>query len=292
VTTASLALPVARLGWRRIAPWLATGLAFSVLFAEPFTLLVRDWWHDPEAQHGLLLGPVAVFVAWRRGLAPGARAQPALGLGLLASAVALRYAAGLAAELFTLRLSMVAALVALVVFAWGVRQAVHWWLPFTLLVLSVPLPAVVINSLALPLQFQASALGAALLEWRHVPVHLAGNVIQLPDRALFVTEACSGLRSLSALVALGVVVGGLWHRSPWSRVTLVLLAIATAIILNGVRIFLTGYIAFWIDPTLVDGFLHYTEGWAVFLAALGFLAAFSLVLRQLEARGRGVKCST
>jgi EpsI family protein len=32
---------------------------------------------------------------------------------------------------------------------------------------------------------------------RHVPVRLAGNVIQLPGRTLFVTEACSGLRSLT-----------------------------------------------------------------------------------------------
>ena len=44
-------------------------------------------------------------------------------------------------------------------------------------------------------------MGAALLEWRNIPVELNGNVIQVPGRQLFVTEACSGLRSLTALVS-------------------------------------------------------------------------------------------
>ncbi len=285
MTAAAVAFRVPRPDWRPLAPWLATGLAFAVLFAQPFTLLLRDWWHDPEAGHGLLLGPVAILLAWRRGRADGARAQPGLGLLLLAAAVLLRYASGLAAELFTMRLSMVVAVAGLVVFACGIRQVLHWWLSLALLVLSIPLPAVVVNSLALPLQFQASALGATLLDWRHVPVQLAGNVIQLPGRTLFVTEACSGLRSLTALIALSVLIGGLWHRATWTRLALVILAIPIAIVLNGLRVFLTGYLSFWVDPGLVDGFLHYTEGWAIFIVAMMLLAVLSWLLRGLEQRG-------
>lgn len=287
MTATPLALAVPRPDWKALAPWLAAGLLFAILFAQPFGTLVRDWWHDPEAGHGLLLGPLALVLAWRRGRVAGARPQPGLGLLLLGGAVALRYLSGLAAELFTMRLSMVGAAAGLVVFALGVRQLVHWWLPFTLFVLSIPLPAVVIGSLALPLQFKASALGAVLLESRHVPVQLTGNIIHLPGRSLFVTEACSGLRSLMALLALGVLLAGLWHRSPWSRIALVAAAIPIAILLNGMRVFLTGYLSYWVNPALADGFLHYTEGWTVFLLAFGLLAAISWLLRQLERRGLG-----
>ncbi len=288
MTAAPLALRPPRIDWRSAAPWLATGLAFAVLFAQPLATLVRDWWSDPDAGHGLLLGPLAVVLAWRRGRAPSARAQPVLGLAILAGAVLLRYMAGLAAEPFTLRFSMLAAAAGLVVFISGLRQVVHWWLPLALLVLSIPLPGMVLGSVALPLQYRASQLGAALLEWRHVPVLLAGNVIHLPDRALFVTEACSGLRSLTALLALAVLVGGLWHRSPWSRIALVAAALPVAILLNGLRVFLTGYLAYWVNPGLVDGFLHYSEGWAIFLVALALLAALSWLLRRLERRGAAV----
>ena len=288
MAAAPLALRPPRIEWRSAAPWLATGLAFALLFGQPLATLVRDWWSDPDAGHGLLLGPLAIVLAWRRGRAPSARAQPALGLAILGGAVLLRYLAGLAAEPFTLRFSMLTAAASLVVFLSGLRQLIHWWLPLTLLVLSIPLPAMVLGSVALPLQYRASQLGAALLEWRHVPVLLAGNVIHLPDRALFVTEACSGLRSLTALLALAVLVGGLWHRSTWSRIALVAAALPVAILLNGLRVFLTGYLAYWVNPALVDGFLHYSEGWAIFLVALAILAGLSWLLRRLERRGAAV----
>jgi len=176
-------------------PFVATCLAFAILFAKPFVLLLHDWWHLPEAGHGLLLAPVAIWLAWRTGIAANATPNRALGLTLLIVAVLIRAAAGLAAELFTMRASMVMALGALTVYQFGFRQLLRWWLPFALICLSIPLPELVTQALALPLQFKASQMGASLLEMRNVPVQLSGNVILLPGRQLFVTEACSGLRS-------------------------------------------------------------------------------------------------
>jgi len=269
---------------KTLAPLLFTGLAFFVLFWQPVVTLLRDWWSHPEAGHGLLLGPLAVFLAWRRGLTPDAKGQPALGLVLLAGAVALRYLSGLAAELFTMRMSLLAGAAALIVYAYGMRQLLHWWLPGLLLVLSVPIPAVLVGSVAFPLQLEASQLGAGLLRWRHVPVALAGNVIHLPGRALFITEACSGLRSLTALLSLGLLVGALWLRSTWARVVLIAVAIPVAVVLNGVRIFLTGFLYYYIDPRLGEGFMHYTQGWGFFLVALVCLGVMAVLLSELEQR--------
>jgi exosortase len=266
------------------APEILAGVAFAVLFAQPFATLVRDWWNDPDAGHGLLLFPVALYLAWRRGRHPAARPQPILGMGLLLGALLVRYLSGLAAELFTMRFSMLGAAAALVVFTLGVRQLLHWWLPTVLLALSIPLPAVVTGTLALPLQLKASQLGAWLLESRDVPVKLAGNVIHLPGRSLFVTEACSGLRSLTALLALGLLTGGMWLRSPWSRAALVAAAIPVAIMLNGVRIFLTGFFVQYVNPKLADGFMHYTEGWVIFVVAFLILGAATWGLYRLERR--------
>src|SRR6185436_13872191 len=134
-----------------------------------------------------------------------------------------------------------------------------------------PIPAVILNSLALPLQLKASAIGAALLRSRHVPVLLEGNVLRLPGRSLFVTEACSGLRSLTALIALGVLVGGMWLRTPWARVVLVATAIPVAMVVNALRVFLTGFLLYFVDPRLAEGFTHYTEGWVLFVVAFGAL---------------------
>jgi exosortase len=268
------------------APLLVAGLAFIVCFWRPIVTLGRDWWTDPDAGHGLLLFPVAGYLAWKSGFVAEPRPQRAWGLSLLALSVLLRFVSGLAAELFTMRMSLVGATMGLVFYVYGVRQVLRWWLPWLLVLLSVPLPAVVLGSLALPLQLMASRWGASLLELRSVPVHLAGNVIQLPGQSLFVTEACSGLRSLTALIALGVLVGGLWLRSPWSRVILVLLAIPVAMGLNAIRVFLTGFLVFYVAPSLAEGFIHMTEGWVIFVVAFAILGAVALGLATLERRTR------
>lgn len=264
--------------------------AFALLYAAPLAALAGDWWSDPDAGHGLLLAPLAVWLAWRRGRAPGARPQPVLGSLLLVGAVSLAALARLAAEVFSLRVSLLAAAAGLTIAFLGVRQLLHGWLPATLLALSIPLPAVVLGSLALPLQLVASEIGAKLLEWRQVPVLLSGNVLLLPGRSLFVTEACSGLRSLTALIALGLLIGAWWLR-PWPlRLLLVCLTIPVAILVNGVRVFLTGFLVFYVDPALGDDVMHLTEGWLLFLMAFAILFGAALALERLQGlvRGRGV----
>lgn len=253
----------------------------AVLFLEPMQTLLSDWWNDPDAAHGLLLAPLAVVFAWK---AREDQVAPAhtLGIVVLFTAVGLRYVSGLAAEMFTLRLSMILAMIGLVLWYRGLAQLKKWWLPATLLVFSIPLPDLVLSRIALPLQLIASQMGASLLEWRDIPVVLAGNVIHLPGRSLFVTEACSGLRSLTSLLALGILMGGLFLRLPRSRIVLIALTIPVAIALNGFRVFLTGFLVVFVAPEAGEGFMHMSEGWAIFVVAFAMLYVISVGLGRLE----------
>jgi exosortase len=268
----------------RALPALLTAIAFALLFAQPMYLLVRDWWTLPEAGHGLLLAPVAVWLAWKSGIRRDAVGNVALGIAMLLLAVVIRYLAGLAAELFSMRASIVLALGGLTVYHYGFRQLLHWWLPFLLACLAIPLPELVTQALALPLQFRASEMGAALLRWREIPVLLTGNVIRIPGHELFVTEACSGLRSLTALLSLAVLMGGLMLKHPIARILLVALAVPIAIVINGVRVFLTGFLVFFVDPKLGEGFMHVTEGWLLFIVSFTCIAALAWLAAASERR--------
>ena len=263
---------------------LVTAALFAFLFARPAYLLVRDWWTNPEAGHGLLLAPLALWFAYKSGVRPDARPNRAVGAALIVAAVGFRWLADLAAELFVMRGSMLLALAGLVVWHYGVRQLVRWWLPFALVALSIPLPDVILNRIALPLQFIASKIGASLLAWRQIPVMLTGNVIRIPHHELFVAEACSGLRSLTALISLGVLLGAIVLRHPLSRIFLIAAVIPVAIVLNGVRVFLTGFLVYFVDPALGEGFMHVTEGMLVFIVAFAILGAIAFGVGAIEQR--------
>jgi exosortase len=275
----SLAIPRAD----EAAPLALTAVGFAVLSFYPLTTLVRDWWQSAEPGFGLLLTIVALWLAWRAGRNPAARAQPALGVAILVAGVLLRYASGVATEFFTLRVSVLAVLVGLTVFHAGVRQVLHWWLPFALVFLSIPLPELVTQSLAMPLQVKASQLGVALLEMRHVPVRLSGNVIRFPGHELSVAEACSGLRSVTGLLGVTVLCGTLLLRTLAGRSLLLLSVIPVAIVVNGLRVFFTGFLIVFAEPALGTGFMHVTQGWLLFLvtlAALGVVAAMVLIAER------------
>ena len=259
-----------------------TAVLFGILFAKPAQLLGVAWWGDPNSGHGLLLAPLSLWLAWKSGVSPKAKPQPVLGLLMLLAAVVARYAADLAAELFVMRCSMLLAAGGLVVFTAGIRQLLHWWLPFTLLTLSIPIPEVILNTIALPLQFNASKIGAALLRMRDIPIRLSGNVIQMPGQQLFVAEACSGLRSLTALLSLGVLLGALFLRAWPLRILLIALTIPIAIIINGVRIFATGFLVYFVSPEMGAGFMHTSEGMVMFGGAFLITGLITWVMSKGE----------
>ncbi len=265
-----------------LAAYALTAALFVALFAKPAALLVDAWWNDPNSGHGLLLVPLSLWFAYSRGRHAKAAPQRMLGLGILVTAIVFRYAADLAAELFVMRGSMIMALAGLTVFYAGFRQLIFWWLPFTLVSLSVPIPEVILNTVALPLQFTASKIGASLLEWRKIPVLMTGNVIRIPGQELFVAEACSGLRSLTALLSLGVLLGALFLQTVPARLLLVLVAIPIAILINGFRVFLTGFLVLFVSPEMGEGFMHTSEGMMMFGGAFLLTSLVAWLLGLIE----------
>ncbi len=73
-----------------------------------------------------------------------------------------------------------------------------------------------------------------------IPALREGNIIHLANTQLFVAEACSGLRSLTALITLGVIFAYFFRKSTAERIIIVLSAIPIAILVNAFRVALTG----------------------------------------------------
>src|SRR5207248_2451714 len=139
--------------------------------------------------------------------------------------------------------------------------------PLAFLLLMIPLPAIIFNQIAFPLQITASRVGELAMTAANVPVLREGNVLILPNTTLEVAEACSGIRSLISLVTLGIMFGYFTDPRGWVRTAIVASTIPVAILANGARVAGTGMLAHWWGPDAAQGFFHEFSGWVVFIVA-------------------------
>ena len=133
-------------------------------------------------------------------------APSAAGLAGAAVSIALLLVGTLGAELFLTRASLLLFIASSVVFLFGWQHLRGVAFPFAILALSIPIPALLMTHITLPLQFAASAAAETTLSAVHIPVLREGNVLVLPDATLQVAEACSGVRSMMSLLVLAVLV--------------------------------------------------------------------------------------
>ncbi|HEX7176545.1 MAG TPA: exosortase/archaeosortase family protein [Pyrinomonadaceae bacterium] len=272
------------------------------------------WWTDENYSHGLLVPFIIGYILWseRTRLARDAgRPWPALGLAGAACALAALWAGVAGAELFVQRMSLVLLLASVAVYFWGGRILRVVVVPLLLLALAIPIPTIVFNKVAFPLQLFASRCAVWAMRAFDIPVLREGNIIEflplnsMTTKKLEVVEACSGIRSLMTLVTLAVVYAyftspksdggddGGNSRSWYARnfkvlraVLIVLAAVPIAILTNAGRVSGTGVLARYYGTEVADGFFHSFSGWVVYVVAFLLLFAFGWLIDRFDP-GRG-----
>jgi exosortase len=249
--------------------------AIAIIYHGILAALVLDWWNDPNFSHGFVMPVFSLFVAWqqRKKLAALPLAPSWFGLVVIAGALTVLIVGVLGAELFLSRSSLVLLLGGLIIYFAGWRHFHALLFAWGVLFLMIPIPVIVFNEIAFPLQFLASQLATWLLAVLGVPVLREGNVIHLPVMSLEVVEACSGIRSLVSLTALAVIYGYFVEKRNLWRVALVIGAIPIAVAANGLRIMGTGLVVQYWDPQKGEGFFHTFSGWIIFVLSLAMLFA-------------------
>jgi exosortase len=143
----------------------------------------------------------------------------------------------------------------------------------------IPVPSYAVGQVSWKLQAGASAISSVVLRVLDVPVFQDGNLLTLPNYVLEVKQACSGSRSVFALLVLALTLALSVERQWWVRVLLVAAAPVLAVIANVVRIVGTGLIARHWGSLAADESLHTMWGILVFLIAAGGLLGFQRLLR-------------
>jgi exosortase len=280
----ALAFPVMGVPDRRW-DWLAWCIVLvcllGFLYASILLGLMAQWWSDPDYGHGFFVPLFSAYILWRQRSRILSTESCPNNFGLLVTigSICLLFLGSLGAELFVSRISLLFLCAGLILFlaGWKALRAIAF--PLAFLSFMIPLPAIIYNEIAFPLQLLASRLASTWLELVRVPVLRDGNVLVMSNYSLEVVEACSGIRSLVSLVALAVAYGYLAERRKWVRLALAVVMVPSAILTNAIRIAIAGVSAHRFGPLAAAGFLHEFSGWLLFVTALGLLFVAHAILR-------------
>ncbi len=260
--SAALSQPIA---WR-----LAIGLVFLLLLCYWQTISATAilLTASEDMAHGFFAPFLAGFLLWsnRSRLAVGAPslwALPLLGLGAL-----LAVPASLGASTTISRFGLLLSLAGCTLVFGGIPLLKAVRFPLALLLYTFPIPGVLYGEITLPLQLLASRLAEVSFELLGYSVLREGNIIELSNQKLSVVEACSGLRSLVTLSFFTAAYAYLLESRNWVRTLLFLAANPSAILINAMRITLTGVLG-KVNPAWTKGTVHDITGWGCF--AIGFV---------------------
>ena len=244
-------------------------------------LIVYQGWTDPNWSHAFVIPFISLYLLqlrqeeWQaRPVSAGWWGVPVMLLGMAGDALGLYVHSSM-----VLGYSMVLTLGGLVLLVAGWPRMKVLWLPVAYLLFMVKITlfwdpiaqflqrlaavaaAQTVSVAGLPLQIEADAIGTRLLLYR------AGAAVQ---PVLSVDEACSGLRMLMAMIALSVALAFAAPRRWWARLALILLAVPVAVLVNVVRIAITGLLAPFF-PKLCQGLNHELLGLLMVVPALALL---------------------
>ncbi len=271
----------------RVALWAgAAGLLLAALAWAYWPIIVRlagDLSHDDNYSIGQLVPPVALYLVWRQraALRQCDLAPCWWGIGAMLLVLAVRLYGLLflfeSAERYSLIL-MVAA-VSLLVAGWQATRRLAW--VFVFLFLTVPLPGRLHNMISGPLQNQATASAAFLLDLIGATVVRAGNVITVNGTDVAVAEACSGLHMLTAFIVVAATLAFLIKRPPWQKAVIVASSIPIAIACNLLRLVVTAELFSHVSSQVAETFFHDFAGFAMMPVAVVMLGGELWLMKRL-----------
>lgn len=247
--------------------------------------MVERWTDDIEFggdySHGWLIPALSLYVVWhrRKELAAASKNVSYTGLGLVIGCLFLHWL-GMKAQQTRLSLFGLVGLswtIPYYLFGWQVARLLIF--PCAYLIFCVPLNF--LDSVTHPLRLFASQVSAFLLNGIGIGVEVSGARLHSLTPGGFdldVADACSGIRSLTAITALTAIYANITQRSPWKQWLIFFLSIPLAIVGNIVRVFSTGMVAEVFGDDTAMHLYHDFSGFIIFMVVFVLLISAGSML--------------
>jgi exosortase A len=257
-------------------PLLRLGLAWIgliALFFGEWRAMAHQWWDASSYNHILLVPPILFGLVRLRVGEVGRLAPVGYWPGLLPFVAALLVwlPASLADVDLLSQLAAVAMLQAAALALLGPRVAAAVLFPLAYMTFLVPFG----DELVPTLQMVTARMAVALTHWSGVPARIDGVFLDTPAGLFRVAEACSGVKFLIAMVALGALVANVCFKSWRRRALFMAAAVIVPVLANGVRAWGTIYVAQSMGIAFAAGFDHIVYGWVFFALVIAVLLGVS-----------------
>ena len=259
----------------------------STLYFSVAKGLFQIWISSDEHAHGLLLVAISIYLLFKRrkDIAAIEINSWLPGLFIMIAAIFLFLAGYIAVEYYVQRCSLMFLLGGIVGYIYGKKAFKIFIVPLFLLLVAVPLPQIIVNTLTLPLKSLVSILSTEMLRLLDIAVLQEGNILFLPGVTLEVVNACSGIRSVFSLLVLAFLFS-YDMKSPIQRMVLVILTVPLAIFTNSLRITATGILASNWNAETALRFYHDFGGWVIFVLSLALLFALKKLIHVIGSRSK------
>ncbi|MCH2487498.1 MAG: exosortase [Erythrobacter sp.] len=243
--------------------------ALMLLTFREWSEMAWQWWNSDSYAHILLIPPIIAWLAWMRRddlttIAPRCWWP---GLGLLTGALLLWLAGRVSGINLLAHAGAVAAFAAIVPTLLGPRAAALLALPLGFAVFLVPFG----EEIVWPMQIVTARLVIQLTHLSGVDAALSGIYITTPVGLFIVAEACSGVKFLIAMIALGVLAAFTGFASWLRRILFLLACVIVPILANAVRAWGTIYLAQFIGAERAGGIDHLIYGWVFFAVVVAIV---------------------
>lgn len=254
----------------------------GVLYWPIIVPMVKQWASDDNYSHGFLVPIISLYLAYmRKNELQNTNVSPCnYGIFLVVFGLLMLIFGWIATELMTMRSSLVVVIAGLVLYLLGWEIFKILLAPLCYLFLMVPIPAVLYDAAAFPLKLFVTKVSVLSMKALGIVVWQEGNILMFPNITLEVADACSGLRSIMSLLALGVAYAFVLHTKTRDRLILILSTLPIAIFTNCLRVIATGILAQYFGSAAAEGFFHEFAGLFVFGAAVVMFVALGSSLKR------------
>jgi exosortase B len=260
-----------------------------LLYAPTLNDLLRGVWSSDEQKHGPIVLTIACWLSYRKWpemwrISSGQQTS-ATGWPLIVIALLL-YIIGRSQDVLVFEVGSVIWLLGglLLVTRGTVALKAQWFALFFMLFM-LPLPAMVVDTVTMPMKMAVSYVAEHVLFWIGYPIVRTGVMLQIGQYKLLVADACAGLHTLFTLEALGLLyLNMVRHDSLFRNVTLAILIVPISFTANVFRVMVLTLITYHFGDAAGQGFLHGFAGMVLFLSALLLIIGVDTLLQYTARR--------